>query len=107
MSVKFLEKRVIPTLAILILIASYILLFVMRYNPKTIVLPEDEFEVTAYTFSQGETMWDFWKENIGSENCSWSNYCEAVSELNGNISLGDIKANQTIYVYYLIKSEVN
>lgn len=101
MSVKFLEKRVIPALAILIIIALYVLAFVMMSNPKTVVLPEDEFEVIEYVFSSGETLWDFWSENIGSDNCSWQKYNKAVRDLNEK-SAGDIKAGESLKVYYMI-----
>ena len=105
MSLKTLE-RIKSVLFVLIIIALLVLICVAAAN-KTVALPEDKFEVGQYTVGYGETVWDFWSENIGSENCSWEKYRAAVSDLNDNISLGEIKANQTIYVYYLIEGEVN
>ena len=105
MSLKAL-KTINSILAILIIIATLVLICVLTFN-KTVELPNDKFEVGQYTISYGETVWDFWSENIGSKNCSWEKYRSAVRSLNGDISLGDLRANQTIYVYYLIESEVN
>lgn len=98
-------KRGLTIITFIVLVALMVLCVVLVNQPAT--LSENKFEIGTHTFSQGETMWDFWKENIGNENCSWSKYCEAVSELNGNVSLGDIRTNQTVYVYYLVESEIN